>query len=367
MKFSLYLLRSFFKSLLLIAVGCVVLFVVIDFVGNIRMWLSRGVADAGPYYLNYLPHILYLTLPIAILIAVVASVGNMSRHLELAAVQASGRSSLRMLIPLLLAGVVFSLGLFVLGELVLPDANFRRLELAQPINNRPKNPRIKERAQFAYISSEKMSWYFDYYSSIKQEAQNVNLLRFRNHQIIERYDAKVMKWTPSSGAKSRDGYWTMTSGFCRHFQKDGSVLVEAFDRLSLREIAQMHPDDLIHSRQTADEMNTQTIRKRIAAQRRSGEETRTLETQLYFKYSGPLVALVTLLIGTALSHRYKRSGGLSTKFGIGLLISFLYYVSLRVGLQMGEAGILSPWLGAWAGSLIFVAVAVVMLMRSFRL
>ena len=49
MKFSRYLIWNFLKMFLLIFIGAIVMFVVIDFVGNIRTWLSRGMEDVVDY------------------------------------------------------------------------------------------------------------------------------------------------------------------------------------------------------------------------------------------------------------------------------------------------------------------------------
>lgn len=366
MKFTRYLLGNFFKSFILVALGAVLIFVVIDFVGNIRLWLSRGMPDTIEYYRCYLPYIFYLILPIAVLIAVVASVGNMARYLELTAVQGGGRSGPAMLRPLLVVGVILSAGMFLMGEYVLPDANFRRLELAQTSGGRKKLERVKEKTNFAYISSEKNAWYFQYYSASRKEARKVILLCFSKGSMSERWDARTMSWI-SKDSLSKNGYWQMNDGFRRVFQRDGSIRVEPFQKRSLLGVVPTRPEDLIFERQTGDEMNSTMIRERIAAQRRSGEETRVLETQLHFKYSGPFVALITLLIGASLAHRYSRAGGLSSKFGIGLFFSFAYYVTIKIGLQMGEGGVLVPWLGAWIGNLIFGFIALVLLVRSFRL
>jgi len=368
MKFTLYMLGNFFRSFLLVSLGSVLIFVVIDFVGNIHMWLGRGWPDTGAYYLNYLPHIFYLILPIAILISVVSSLGGMSRHLELSAVQGAGRSEFAMLRPLFLVGLFISIGMFWMGEKILPDANFRRLELAQPTNTSRTIARVKEKSQFAYVSSDKHSWYFQYYSAPRKEARKVILLCYANGDVADRYDSRTMNWVDSlKDSVSHQGYWLMFDGFHRSFKDDGVIVVEPFKQQSLRGIVPTRPEDLIFARQTGDEMSSTMIRERIIAQRRSGDDTRVLETQWHFKFSGPFAALVTLLIGAALSHRYSRSGGISAKFGVGLLVSFAYYVAIKVGLQMGEGGIISPWLGAWIGNIIFGFFALILLVRSFRL
>ena len=105
MKFSRYLIWNFLKMFLIVVCGAVLIFIVIDFVGNIKTWLSRDMKLAGDYYLSYLPYILYLITPVALFIAVLASVGNMARHLEMSAMQSSGQSPFKTLFPIFLLGV----------------------------------------------------------------------------------------------------------------------------------------------------------------------------------------------------------------------------------------------------------------------
>lgn len=127
------------------------------------------------------------------------------------------------------------------------------------------------------------------------------------------------------------------------------------------------PGDLINERQVADEMDSKMVRERIEVLKRSGEDTSVMETALYFKQSAHWMNLIVLLIGAALCHRFKRSGGLSQKFGVGLLLVFSYYILERIGLKMGENGALPPLLAAWISHILYGGLACVMLYRSFRL
>ncbi len=359
MKFTRYLLFNFIKTFLLVILATIVVFVVIDFVGNIRMWLNRGLDETGEYYLNYLPYIIYLVTPIALMITTVASVGSMARHLELTAMQGAGRSGFRLLLPIFLFGAIATGGLFALGETILPDANHRRLEIAETRMEQKKNPRVKERSQFVFIGSDKSSWYFRHYSSLSRKGRDVLILIQREGRLAERYDARRIEW--------RDNAWMLENGWHRRFRTDGSIEATDFRQYNLGSESAVKPEDLINDRQTGDEMNSRQVRERIEVLKRSGEDTRKLETDWHFKFSGPLTAFVILLMSAALSHRYSRAGGLSQKFGIGLLLAFSYYVLIRIGLQMGQNGALSPWLGAWAGHIVFGAISLTMLVRSFRL
>lgn len=358
MRFSRYLLANFLRSLLLVLIGTIIVFVIIDFVGNIRMWLARGLDETGEYYLNYLPYIIYLVSPVALMISTIASVGGMARHLELTAMQCAGRSGWRILLPVFILGAILTLGLFWMGETILPDANFRRLEIAETRMEKKKNPRIKERSHFVYIGTDKSSWFIRHYSGVTRKGREVVLLIQKEGRLNERFDARRMEWG--------EGGWVLHHGWHRRFLGNGSIDAQNFQRYELGHTIAVRPEDLINERHTGDEMTSREILERIEVLKRTGEDTRKLQTQWHFKFSGPLTAFVVLLFSAALSHRYSRGGGISQKFGIGLLLTFSYYVLIRLGLQMGENGALSPWFGAWFGHMFFAFVSFVLLFRSFR-
>lgn len=363
MRFPRYLVWNFLKMFLIVVIGALLVFALIDFVGNIKTWLARDMKDVGDYYLSYLPYMVYLISPVALFIAVLASVGNMASHLEMCAMQSSGQGPLRTLMPIFIIGAFLSVGSYEMSELWLPDANHRRFEIMETNAQKRKNPRIKEKQDFTFIDSEKASWYFKFYSGSKKMGRDVVLLLRENGRLVERFDAKVVRWVEEGSM----GYWQLERGFQRIFQKDGSVKVLPYQKEVLNNRVTTHPDDLINERQLSDEMDSKMVKHRINVLRRSGEDTRVMETALYFKQSAHWMNLVVLLIGAALCHRYKRSGGLSQKFGVGLLIVFSYYILERIGLKMGENGALTPFVAAWISHAIYAAIAFVMLYRSFRL
>lgn len=365
MKFSVYLLRNFLKMFFLFLIGAVFIFIVIDFVGNIRIWLSREMKEALDYYINYLPYIVYLVSPVALFIAVVASVGNMSRHLEISAMQSAGRNALRILFPIFIVGLVCTALSWLLSEDVLPDANFKRFEIMETSAQQKKNRRVKDRSHFAYIGNDKTSWFFRHYSGNLKLGRDVSLLIGKDGDIQERYDARRMRWILNSD--SITGRFQMENGYHRLFKENGDIEVQFFHKEFLPETIRVYPEDFINERQTGDEMDSKMIKKRIEGLRRSGEDTKALETAYYSKFSNPMMNFIVLLIGAALSHRFSRSGGLSQKFGIGIFFVFSYYIVIRIGLKMGENGALSPIFSAWVAHLIFALISIVMLYRSFRL
>ena len=168
MRFPRYLIWNFMKMFLIVVIGAILVFAMIDFVGNIKTWLARDMKDVGDYYLSYLPYMVYLISPVALFIAVLASVGNMARHLEMSAMQSSGQNPLKTLLPIFLIGILVSVGSYEMSELWLPDANHRRFEIMETNAQKRKNPRIKEKQNFTFIDNEKASWFFKFYSGSKK-------------------------------------------------------------------------------------------------------------------------------------------------------------------------------------------------------
>ena len=125
-------LGNFLGLLLLCVSSALVVFLAVDFVGNSKVWLARPAKDVQTYYLNFIPHMLYLISPVALLLASVFSVGNMAKHLELVALRAAGISIWRILAPILLFGALASAGMFWFEDAVLPDANHRRFQINEP-------------------------------------------------------------------------------------------------------------------------------------------------------------------------------------------------------------------------------------------
>ena len=250
-----------------------------------------------------------------------------------------------------------------MSERWLPNANHKRLEVMETNAQKRKNPRIKEKQNFTFIDSEKASWFFRHYSGKNRLGRDVVLLLREQGRLRERYDAKMVRWVEEDSV----AYWVFERGYRRTFQKDGTVDVVPITSEKMLGRVATQPGDLINDRQVADEMDSKMVRERIEVLKRSGEDTNVMETALYFKQSAHWMNLIVLLIGAALCHRFKRSGGLSQKFGVGLLLVFSYYILERIGLKMGENGALTPLLAAWISHILYAGLASVMLYRSFRL
>lgn len=80
-----------------------------------------------------LPHILALTLPMAVLVSVLYAFSQLAGDNEITALKASGTNLIRMIMPLVFAAFLFALFMVWFNDRVLPDANSRLKALTADI------------------------------------------------------------------------------------------------------------------------------------------------------------------------------------------------------------------------------------------
>ena len=112
---SRYLFSQFWKMFILLLLGWVFVFVILDLVGNMNTWIKRPNSEIMKYYVNYIPHIAWLVMPISVLLTVMTVVGGVARHLELSAMKTAGHSVIKTLYPIFISLLLVTIFAFLLG------------------------------------------------------------------------------------------------------------------------------------------------------------------------------------------------------------------------------------------------------------
>jgi hypothetical protein len=122
-----YITNEFGRYLCFLSATFIALFLINDFFQNIRMFLSNHAtfqADGVPFPLSD-PHDPGQTLPAAVLLASLMTVGYLSRHSEIVAMKANGISLYRVAVPILGLSLLVCLFVFVLNEWITPHTTER--------------------------------------------------------------------------------------------------------------------------------------------------------------------------------------------------------------------------------------------------
>src|SRR5215831_13719039 len=117
-----YLLRELLVPFGYCLAGFLIFFIAADVFGHMAGFQTQKLrgADVAEYYFAGLPAMLakYYLLPISLLLALLYALTNHSRHHEITAIRAAGVSLFRLCMPYFAVGILASLALFALNEMV---------------------------------------------------------------------------------------------------------------------------------------------------------------------------------------------------------------------------------------------------------
>ncbi len=355
-----YLVRLFLGYLVGVIVALVVIFVVVDYISNLRSFENARWSDIALYYWYYLHWFILVIAPIAILLASMFAVGRMAKYSELVALKAAGISIQRFAIPLLFIGLLLSGASFYFGEKRLPRANAARQDLREEIKQgRTGNAGRKAggsfHRNFYYFGNSTTVYRFGEFRTRPQMARNVWRERFDQNRIVERIRADRMEHA--------DGKWVFVNGQTRRFAGDTATVV-AFDSMPDPLLA-APPEEMVTRLKGVEEMSYWELADAIEIARRRGEKVHTYLADLHFKIALPFMNFIVIILGLSITARAGRKGG-AALFGIGLMVTFSYWILSQFSLAMGQNGRLDPMIAAWGGNALFLLIGLVLFRKASR-
>lgn len=352
-----YLLREFLVYLVLGLLGFIVIFIVVDLIEKMDVFLDHRAPTllVVRYFANLTPDVVVKMLPVALILATFLALGQLNKFGELTAMRASGLSLVRILAPVLTVAtgcVLLSLGI---GELVVPAATRAREQIFEQRIQRIQRSVPSERADVTYLGRGGRIWLVGLYLVNERRMHEVSLQEFNAGVLSRRIDAAEATW---------DGErWVFASGYVRQF-RGGREVAEKFDRVAIDGLAE-RPEDFAKRGHRPDEMNWFELKSYVERLRASGARVENYLVDLHLKLAFPLVCLIVVMIGAALSTRLRMQSA-ALGFGLSVAISFLYYGVMRASQALGHSGALPPYVAAWSADVVFGSVAFVMLRQAQR-
>ncbi|HET6362198.1 MAG TPA: LptF/LptG family permease, partial [Gemmatimonadota bacterium] len=358
-------------------------------------------STVGRYYLLQMPYNTLLTLPMAVLIATIISIGEMGRHGELTAMKSSGLSLYRITLPLMAFGLALTLGVLFLGETIVPRLNEQSNEVyEEEILDQPAD--FEDfRGNFVYQNPEGYTYLVRSMfvnDSGGGSADQVEIQREMEDGTFVRINAPQMTWDAARKL------WALQNGELRVFPgeeaaavadstaADSTAAVPAAaaaspaDTSAAGAVATTRPIDermytflilrspglsdspqelLVESKEP-EEMGYEDLVRYIDDRERLGADTRQEMVDLHMKIAYPFANFVILIFGIALvgsaSHASRQSG--TVGFGLALFLTIIFWGFLRVGQGIGYGGGLPPVAAAWLANGIFGLVGIALLARA---
>lgn len=352
---SRYLVRQFLSLFLLIALGFVLLYLIVDLFDRMDIFLRHdaSVQATARYFLFKIPLMLTQVTPPAVMTAVLLSLGLLARHNEITALRASGVSLTQTALPLLVTALGISFGILLWNETVVPYSS-RQFEYINNIEIRKRD--------LKGILSDREIWYHG-----KSGFYNIGLVdkdrKILYGLVIYRMDddfrlTSVVQVPSAAWAGDR---W-QTQGGIEHHMNGGVVSTTALqpDQLVIPETL----NDFLEVAREPEELSFFTLRDWIVKLTRKGVDASEYLVDLHLKLSLPFASLILTLLGIPIGGRVRRHPSLALVAGLGLAVGFGYWVLLALSLSLGHSGALPPIVAAWSANLVFGLIGVALFLYS---
>jgi LPS export ABC transporter permease LptF/LPS export ABC transporter permease LptG len=359
MLVDVYLLRQFFYFFLVLLTGFVLIFdafTLFDLLADIaRNHIS---APTVLSYFRYLvPLMVYQLAPLATLVATLVTLAVLAKNNEVIALKASGISLYRLVLPLLLAGCLVSVGMFVLDDTFLPYANQRQDALRNQIKGRPAQTYIEPAHQWIFGENTKI-YNYELFDPDRRFFGGLNVFELdpATFQIRRRVYATRAAWEPTENA------WILTGGWVRDFDSDGRIVrFDPFTATSLPELTEP-PSYFRREVRQYYQMNWRQLGDYIASLRQAGFDTARLSVQWQRKFAFPLIAAVIVFLSAPFAFLVGTRGaisGLALAVGVGIV----YWSTAALFEAMGSIGQLPPLIAGWAPDVMFGFLAIYFILR----
>jgi len=339
-----YFLGSFIKTLLFSQLSFIVIYLVVDFVGYLDMFIDEKapVSVILLYYYYYLPYIIVLAMPLSMLMASLYSTGQFVRYGELTALKSAGLSLYRVFLPVYIFSVIVSLFSFGFGESVVPDSQRKKSNLQRyAINKVPRRISLSQSNIHLQDSQNRIVTIANY-DGLNKTAYQVSVLERKNNMVITQINAATMIPVDSG--------WQLREVKKRDFA-NGEEMYSELDGLIVGDFSFSHTD-LERIQIKPDEMNIVELRGYITKLQNMGSPFTKWNVDYHHKIAFPFANLVVVLLGLPLATRSWK-GGTAVGFGLSLFICFLYYIVMILSNALGYKGTIPPLAAAWCSNSLF--------------
>ena len=298
------------------------------------------------YFRFLIPYLLYQLSPLAALVAVLVTIGVMSKNNEIVAFKASGISMYRLAVPLLFAGMVLAGTLLLLDSTYLPYANQRQDALRNQIKGRP--PQTYTRPQRWIFGENSKVYNYDLFDPTQNLFGGLTVIELdpATFEMHRRIFATRARWLTAEKT------WVLESGWVRDFANGAVTQYSPFKVTTLPELVEP-PSYFNREVIQAIQMNWFDLDKYIAGLRRAGFDVSSLKVQWHKKLAYPLIAPISMLLAIPFAILVGSRGavsGIATGVGIGIA----YWAVSALLEAMGGIGQLPPILAGWSPDIIFL-------------
>lgn len=353
-----YMTRNFISYFLMCTMIMLLIYILADFTDNMERFRSRfddPVLQALHFYGTQLPMFLYQILPYTLLMGTLWCLSKLCGGCEITGMLQSGRSLLRLCLPIFIMGALVSLAYGICGFHWAPSGSLYR----EIVMKRDRNPDGTPKAIVYRSDATSRIWRINRPALISnpgEPMQGISIDQFDSKvrgKLLKQYRAEKATWNKESST------WTLENVYVREMAAPGTRPVDDAFVPSITLEFEEKPYQIISPSQSGriDAMGTSALYEFISSGAGSREDRRKKRTEWHVRIARVASCMVLVLLAIPSSVTFQRRGTMKG-IGIAVLLAALMLFFYRVFPALGEAGLMQAWLSAWIPNFLYIGIAI---------
>lgn len=353
-KIDYYILSKFFITCFFTLLSFCLIYIAIDLFDNLNRFLDAKSPFIG-YVITYTfktPLIIGQIFPATCFMAILFTMGNLSKYQEITALQAMGVSVKRISFPLIIVAVFLAGFHFYFNEVIVPNTAMKYYDAKEKYMNKKRGFKRKKTDIVHQDNNDIL--YIKSFNDKLNIASDVSLQHVVEGEIKYRIDAKILVY--------EDSIWVFKDLIRRDFFPDTLKYLKLG---VLTTALSFKPGDLSEIALKPEELSFFELGKYIKRKKKLGVDVLKWEVEYHSKPAYCMITLLMILFGIKFSTGRIRSAS-SVNVGMAVGFAFVYYLIIILFKNWGSAGTFSPILASWMPNIFFLIVIVFLMLRSDR-
>lgn len=286
-----------------------------------------------------LPEYVTQCTPIAVLLAALLGMGNLTSHSETIAMRAGGLSYSKLASPVLILGLIVSITGVLFNEYLVPFTTRTYDKMKYEAANKEASATINNFERDFYTNGVLTKRvYARAYDPKARQFNNVNITEFEQGKTSRLIEAVSMHWKDGEG-------WIFENGIIYQFLTDSyySIII---DKGRVQYQLNLTPGEIKQLDEDPEYKSISELSKYIDRFFPEGDERRKLLVDLHTKFAIPFASFIFALLGTPLALQPQRRSN-AAGFGLCIIFILIWYGLMGLGNALGRGGSIPPFLGAW--------------------
>jgi len=349
-----YVIRNFLQAYLYCIAGFLSIWLIFDVSDNISTFIDEhfGFALTVKYYATQVPEVFIILLPVSLLLALLFSLGRMSRANEIVSMLTAGVSIPRLLAPLIGMGLLTAAASFALNYSLAPHAEMAKKNFIATA----RAHQYTIQGQIFRNRTDLRTWFIQSFRPGHDIFNNVQVLQQdEQDNIVANY------LTPRATYRADTKVWELEQVKVVHYDATGNITDEKFFPSLKIDNWSETPFRLGSANVRAEYLSLPELREYLHFN--SDFPTTLLapfRTHLQYRLALPWTCLVVVCIAAPLGIGYSRRGVLSSVASAVVLVFAMNFLT-HLFLALGEGDRISPLVAAWTPNLVFAVIGIYLL------